>query len=172
MQPQTPEDVQRALDRLVPGTRIRFFETSTATSQQAADSVGCELGQIVKSICFIVGGAQPVIVLTSGDQRVDERKLAALLHVGRKQVKTAAADECVTVFGYPPGSVPPLAHRAENIIYYIDASLRRFEQLYAAGGAPNAIFPITLEALARATGGQIVDVVRTDSPFSGNEQGK
>ncbi|PJF23875.1 MAG: hypothetical protein CUN53_20680, partial [Phototrophicales bacterium] len=117
---------------------------------------------------FIVSGTQPVIVLTSGDQRVDDRKIAGLMNVGRKQVKTATADECVTVFGYPPGSVPPVAHRAENIIYFIDDSLRRFDQLYAAGGAHNAIFPITLGQLERATGGQIVDVVRTDSPSSGN----
>ncbi len=162
MQPQTPEDVQRALDRLVPGTQIRFFETTTATSQQAADNIGCKLGQIVKSICFIVGGTQPVIVLASGDQRVDDRKIAGLMNVGRKQVKTATADECVIIFGYPPGSVPPVAHRAENIIYYIDDSLRRFEQLYAAGGAHNAIFPITLAQLERATGGKVVDVVRTE----------
>jgi prolyl-tRNA editing enzyme YbaK/EbsC (Cys-tRNA(Pro) deacylase) len=168
MQPQTPEDVQRALDRLVPGTQIRFFETTTATSQQAADNIGCELGQIVKSICFIISGTQPVIVLTSGDQRVDDRKIAGLMSVGRKQVKTATADECVNVFGYPPGSVPPLAHRAENIIYFIDDSLRRFDQLYAAGGAHNAIFPITLAELERATGGKVVDVVRTDSPTNGN----
>jgi prolyl-tRNA editing enzyme YbaK/EbsC (Cys-tRNA(Pro) deacylase) len=162
----TPAHVQTALDAWNLGIQIRFYDTTTATSQQAADNIGCELGQIVKSLAFIVD-EQPIIVLTSGDQRVDDKKLAAMYNVGRKKVKAANAEQCVEIYGYPPGGVPPLALRAAGIPVYIDDSLRRYDQLYAAGGAHNAIFPITLEQLQRVTGGQIADVVKRGDDTAG-----
>lgn len=155
--PLTPEDVQAALDALDSGIQIHFFEDSTATSQMAADNIGCALGQIVKSLAFIVDG-QPIVVLASGDQRIDDRKLATLYSVGRKKVKTASPDQCVAIYGYAPGGVPPFAHRTAGLPVHIDTHLQRYEQLYAAGGAHNAIFPITLEQLLRFTGGTITDV--------------
>lgn len=158
MQPLSPKDVQGALDALQLDTQIRFFETPTATSQQAADNIGCLLGQIVKSICFLVEN-QPIIVLTSGDQKVDDRKLAAIYNVGRKKVKAADAVQLVEIYGYEPGSVPPFGHRSK-IPTYIDQTLGRFDMIYAAGGAHNAIFPITLAQLQAATGGTLTDVVR------------
>jgi prolyl-tRNA editing enzyme YbaK/EbsC (Cys-tRNA(Pro) deacylase) len=153
----TPDDVQRALDALGLDIKIRFFESSTATSQQAADSIGCELGQIAKSLAFMVDG-EPVMVVASGDQRVDYRKLAALFDVSRKKVKTASAEECVEIFGYAPGGVPPVGHRTNSIPIYLDDSLRRYELIYAAAGAHNAIFPISLDQLAAASGGTFADV--------------
>jgi prolyl-tRNA editing enzyme YbaK/EbsC (Cys-tRNA(Pro) deacylase) len=159
VEPLTPADVQQALDAWDFGLQIRFFEESTATSQMAADAIGCELGQIVKSLAFVVDG-QPIIVLTSGDQRVDDRKLAALYNVGRKKVKPATAEQCVEIYGYAPGGVPPLGHRTPGLPVYVDESLKRYRQLYAAGGAHNAIFPITLEQLTQISGGQFADVVK------------
>lgn len=159
----TPDHVQAVLSAQQPGTLIRFFETTTATSQQAADNIGCQLGQIVKSLCFIVElpeQTRPILVLTSGDQRVDDRKLAEHYGVGRKKIRTASADECVTIWGYAPGGVPPFGHRTSGLDTFIDRSLLRFDHLYAAGGAHNAIFPITLTALQTITGGQLLDVVR------------
>lgn len=161
MQPLTAADVQTALDQLNTGISIRFFENTTATSQQAADNVGCELGQIVKSLAFIID-EQPIIVLASGDQRVDDKKLAALYNVGRKKVRTASPEQCIEIYGYAPGGVPPVAHRTPGLPVYIDDSLKRYEQLYAAGGAHNAIFPITLTLLGQITGGQFVDVAKRD----------
>jgi len=163
MEPYSPAHVQEALDALVPGTAIRFFDTPTATSQQAADNIGCQLGQIVKSLCFVVevnGANLPILVLASGDQRVDDRKLAEHYGVGRKKVRIATPDECVAIYGFPPGGVPPLGHRTANLPIFVDDSLGRFDMLYAAGGAHNAIFPITLADLQRATGGVVMNVVR------------
>jgi prolyl-tRNA editing enzyme YbaK/EbsC (Cys-tRNA(Pro) deacylase) len=159
--PLTPEHVQAELDRLNTGIAIRFFESTTATSQQAADNIGCELGQIVKSLAFIIDGT-PIVVLASGDQRVDDKKLAALYNVGRKKVKTASPEECVAIYGYAPGGIPPLAHRTPGLAVYIDDSLKRYAQIYAAGGAHNAIFPLTLTQLTTITGGQFADVVKRD----------
>ncbi|MBN1965827.1 MAG: YbaK/EbsC family protein, partial [Anaerolineae bacterium] len=109
--------------------------------------------------CFMADG-QPVIVLAAGDQRVSERKLADLFNVARKRIKIAQPDECIVIFGYPPGSVPPLGHRTPDLPLYIEDSLTRFEQLYAAAGAPNAIFPVTLAQLQQITGGEIADLKR------------
>lgn len=166
MESFSPAHVQEALDALVPGTVIQIFETPTATSQQAADNIGCLLGQIVKSLGFIVevnGAGKPILVLASGDQRVDDRKIAGYYGVGRKRVRTATPDECVAIYGYAPGGVPPVGHRTADLPIFIDESLGRFDMLYAAGGAHNAIFPITLAALKQATGGQMMDVVREES---------
>lgn len=159
MQELTPADVQAELDRLETGIRIQFFENTTATSQQAADNIGCELGQIVKSVAFIVDGT-PVVVLTSGDQFVDDRKIAAIRGVGRKKVKIATPQQLVEIYGYPPGAMPPLPYRTPNIPMYLDDTLSRFTLVYAAGGAHNAIFPIELAKLAEITGAQILNVVK------------
>ncbi|MBC7811736.1 MAG: YbaK/EbsC family protein [Burkholderiales bacterium] len=159
--PMTPADVQSALDRLNTGIQIRFFDNSTATSQQAADNVGCELGQIVKSLAFIIDG-KPIVVLASGDQRVDDRKLAEMYSVGRKKVKIASPEECVTIYGYAPGGVPPLPHRTPDMAIYMDDSLQRYAIVYAAGGAHNAIFEIPLVKLAEITGAKFADVARKE----------
>lgn len=159
MQELTPADVQAELDRLGVDTQIQFFENSTATSQQAADNIGCELGQIVKSIAFIVDGT-PIVVLTSGDQRVDDRKIATIRGVGRKQVKIATPEQLVEIYGYAPGAMPPLLYRTPNILVYLDDTLSRFDIVYAAGGAHNAIFPIELAKLTEITGAQVLNVVK------------
>ena len=159
MQPMTPDDVQTVLDSFSFDIKIIFFDSTTATSQQAADNIRCEVAQIVKSICFFAG-EQPVIVLTSGAQRVDDKKIAALQGVGRKQVRAAKPEECVDIFGYAPGSVPPFPHRTTGIITYIDQTLQNYTVLYAAGGAHNAIFPVTLAQLISVTGGTITDVIK------------
>jgi len=159
MQPFTSEHVQATLAAHGLDIKIHHFETTTATSQQAADNIGCQLGQIVKSIAFLVDG-HPILVLTSGDQRVDDKKIAALYDVGRKKVKVATPEQMVEIYGYAPGSMPPLAHRSADLDIYVDESLGRFDMLYAAGGAHNAIFPITLEQLLQVSGGKLTDIVR------------
>ncbi len=159
MESLTSADVQAALDAWNFGIQIRFFENSTATSQLAADEIGCELGQIAKSICFLID-EKPILVIASGDQRVDEKKLAAHFNVGRKKVKVANAEQCIAIFGYAPGGVPPLGHRTPSITVLLDDSMRRYELMYAAGGAHNAIFPIPLAQLHQVTGGTFADTKR------------
>ena len=152
--------VQAALDRLGLGITIIEFSRSTATSQQAADNVGCQLGQIVKSLGFLISKTTPVLVLASGDNAIDERKLAALYGVGRKKARMMTAEQCITMLGYPPGGVPPIAHRSEDIAVHLDETLQRFDTVYAAGGAANAIFPVSRSMLTRVTGGSFADLVK------------
>ncbi|PYN93733.1 MAG: hypothetical protein DMD91_29490 [Candidatus Rokuibacteriota bacterium] len=158
MEPLTPGDVQAALDALGVNVHVQRFDASTATAQQAADAVGTELGSIVKSLCFFIDG-EPVMVLGSGDQRMDERKLAALRGVNRKKVKMATAEQSIEVAGYAPGGVPPVGHRTRLPIY-VDDMLARYELVYAAAGAPDTIFPIAFKVLVEVTGGAVVDIAR------------
>ena len=161
MQPLTPADVQAALDKVTPGVQIQFYDTPTATAQQAADNVGCELGQIVKSLAFFADG-QPVLVLVSGDRRVDERKLAAFLDIARKRIKMPDPQQCIEIYGYRPGAVPPLGLRTSGLPVYIDDSLQRYQTVYVSGGAPNALVPIALPELAQAIDGHFADVKREE----------
>lgn len=161
MQPLTPKDVQAALEQLQLDVEMTFFEESTATSQMAADQIGCKLGQIVKSLGFMIDD-NPVLVLASGDGMVDDKKLATMYSVGRKKVKTAKPDQLIAVWGYAPGGVPPFGHRTNGFPIHIDESLKRFEVVYAAGGAHNAIFAIPLATLVEKTGGTFADVRKPD----------
>lgn len=155
----TPADVQRTLDASGLGLTITLFEASTATSQQAADQIGCQLGQIAKSLLFIVDD-QAIVIIASGDQKVDDKKLAALRGVNRKRVKIATADQCIAITGYAPGGVPPVGYRTTGLTLYLDDALQRYDQIYAAAGAHNAIFPVRLDQLVPLTGGTFVDIKR------------
>ena len=160
MQAMGVPEVRAALTALRLDIEIIEFDASTATAQQAADNIGCQLGQIVKSLGFMIDKRKPALVLTSGDQTIDERKLAALFAVGRKKVRMMNPEQCLAVLGYAPGGVPPLGHRSAGIAVYLDRALRRYDMVYAAGGAANAIFPIRLATLQEVTGGEYADVVR------------
>lgn len=151
-------EVRLALREFELDVEVVEFANSTATSQQAADNIGCELGQIVKSLGFMINKTTPVLVLASGDQSVDERKLAALCGVGRKKARMMTPEQCVTQLGYRPGAVPPIGHRSDGVAVYLDRSLQRFEIVYAAGGAANAIFPMPLLTLKRVARGVYADL--------------
>lgn len=160
MQGMTPQDVEQALQVLGLDIEVIIFETSTATSQMAADNVGCELGQIVKSLGFMIDKEKPLLVLASGDQVVDDRKLATLLNVGRKKVRMMTREQCIEILGYAPGGVPPIGHRQSGFDVYIDEQLQRYQTVYAAGGSSQAIFPIELETLHLITHGIFTDVAK------------
>jgi|YNPNPStandDraft_1061719.scaffolds.fasta_scaffold20505_2 prolyl-tRNA editing enzyme YbaK/EbsC (Cys-tRNA(Pro) deacylase) len=156
MIPRTPEDVQAALDALGLNIRVRIFEQSTATSEQAAEAVGTELGSIAKSLCFVVDG-KPVIVIAAGDRMVDTRKLGELYGVSRKKIKIADAETTIQATGYAPGGVPPVGH-VQPLPVLIDSTLSRYPIIYGAAGSPHAIFPIPYEELIRITGGKVADI--------------
>ena len=155
-----PENVRQALSDLDLDIEIIEFEDSTATSQMAADNIGCELGQIVKSLGFMINKQTPILVLASGDQIVDDRKLATLLEVGRKKVRMMTAEQCIEILGYAPGGVPPIGHRDNNFDIYMDEMLKRYEIVYAAGGSAQTIFPIKLDILELVTGALFADVAK------------
>lgn len=154
-----PEHVQQALDALgLPG-RVRVFEDgSTHTAQEAADAVGCALGQIVKTLFFMADG-RPTMVLAAGDRQVDTALLAPILGVGRKKLKMGTPVEVMEYTGYPVGGVAPVGW-PKPVDVVVDDSLKRFEEVWAAAGAPNAVFPVRTGDLVRAINGQWAAVTR------------
>ncbi|MEL6271999.1 MAG: YbaK/EbsC family protein [Chloroflexota bacterium] len=157
MQPLGPKDVLAAIDELSLEVNMTTFTESTATSQMAADQIGCKLGQIVKSLGFMVQG-EPVLVLASGDGMVDDKKLSKIYEVGRKKIKTAKPEQLIEIWGYEPGGVPPFGHRTSGFPVLVDEALQRFEVVYAAGGSHLTIFEIPLAKLVEVTGGTFADV--------------
>jgi len=155
----TPQErVQSALDALgLPG-RVISFAASTHTAQEAADAVGCELGQIVKTLFFMAEG-RPTMVLAAGDRQVDTALLAPILGVGRKRIKMGTPEEVLELSGYAVGGVSPVGWPAA-VDTLVDDSLKRFESVWAAAGAPNAVFPAQLDALVAAIDGQWAAIVK------------
>jgi prolyl-tRNA editing enzyme YbaK/EbsC (Cys-tRNA(Pro) deacylase) len=138
---QTAEKLQRRLHELGLDVEIRELSDSTRTAQEAADAVGAELGQIVKSLVFM-DGEGAVLCLCAGDRRVDPAKLGE----GARQAKP---DEVREATGFAVGGVPPLGHD-RPVKTVVDDSLRRFETLWCAGGTPHAVFPVETEQLLSA----------------------
>lgn len=134
------------------------FAQTTRSAQEAAEAVGCQVAQIVKSLCFVVNG-RSTICLVSGANQLDERKLAALAGVGRKQVSRADADSVKAATGFSIGGVPPLGHVTPSPVY-VDEDLLQFEAVWAAAGTPFAVFAVRPAELVRASGGQVADLKR------------
>lgn len=159
MEPLTPTHVQAALDQTGLGLQVKYMEQPTATAPEAAAALNTELGSIVKSLLFMIDG-QPVVVLTAGDQKVDDKKLAELYSVPRKKIKIATPDECIAIVGFAPGGLSPVGHRTPNLPILIDDTLARYETVYAAAGAANTIFPLQYQQLLAITQGKVVSVVK------------
>jgi prolyl-tRNA editing enzyme YbaK/EbsC (Cys-tRNA(Pro) deacylase) len=142
-----------AAERGVPIAVTRFPAT-THTAQDAAREIGCAVAEIVKSLVFLADGA-PVIVLCSGADRVDEKKLKAAL--GASGVRRATADEAKNATGYAIGGVPPFAH-ATAVRVIVDRGLLAFATVWAAAGLPDAVFPIAPADLVRLSSATEADV--------------
>jgi Cys-tRNA(Pro) deacylase len=150
------ERVRDALAALGIAADITEYPQGTRTAQAAAAAIGTTLGQIVKSLVFLADG-HPVLVLASGRNQVDTGKLARA--TGATRVERADADRVRAMTGFVVGGVPPVGHVAplETIV---DEDLLGYEVVYAAGGTPTAIFPISPRDLVRATGGRSADLAR------------
>ena len=135
-----------------------MLDDAARTAQQAADALGVALGQIAKSIVFRRKSDDvAVLVVTSGDRRVDERKLEALVCPDGKRIGRADAAFVKTKTGFSIGGVSPLAH-AGDVLTLIDRSLMRFDEVWAAAGHPHAVFKMMPQALELLTGAAVVDV--------------
>ena len=134
--------------------QIRRFPEGTRTAEQAAAAVGCELGQIVKSLVFLCDG-QPVLALTSGANRVDTARLGELL--GGK-ITRADADGVREATGYAIGGTPPFGH-ARPLRAVADPALLAYDVVWAAAGTPDTVFELTPDELVRASGADVSDFV-------------
>jgi prolyl-tRNA editing enzyme YbaK/EbsC (Cys-tRNA(Pro) deacylase) len=156
--PTFPPDAQRFQDALrARGLtfQVKVFDQTTHTSKDAARAIGCSLGQIAKSLIFrLTESGAPLLVIASGPNRVDEAALAARL--GQAFAK-ADPDFVFASTGYAVGGVPPACH-SQAIRTLIDEDLLKFDLIWAAAGASNAVFPLTPAELLELTGGQVVPI--------------
>lgn len=129
------------------------FPAGTKTSADAAAAVGCDTAQIAKSLVFMAD-EEPIVVITSGDRRVDTAVLAEAIAVS--QVRRASLDECREATGYAAGGTPAFGHVAALRVF-ADVSLRRNDEVWSAAGTPTTVFPIPLSDLAEAAGATWVD---------------
>jgi prolyl-tRNA editing enzyme YbaK/EbsC (Cys-tRNA(Pro) deacylase)/predicted Fe-S protein YdhL (DUF1289 family) len=155
-----PDGVQRVAAFLQQSGHTHLpvmLDAAARTAQQAADALGVALGQIAKSIVFRRKEDDvAVMVVTSGDQRVDERKVEALVCPDGKRLGRADADFVKAKTGFSIGGVAPVAHATE-VLLLIDQSLLRFDEVWAAAGHPHAVFRLTADELVRLSGAPIVD---------------
>ena len=133
---------------------VTRFPATTRTAVDAAREIGCDVAQIVKSLVFIAG-AEAVVALCSGADRVDEPRLAAA--ISASAVRRATAEEAKSATGYPIGGVPPFGH-ASRLRVVADRHLLAFDTVWAAAGLPDAVFPIAPAELVRVASAAVVDV--------------
>ena len=156
-----PDSVQRvaqALQRMGHAHMPRMLDDAARTAQQAADGLGVQLGQIAKSIIFKRKPDEAaVLVVTSGDRRVDEAKVQALVCAPGQKLGRADADFVRLKTGFAIGGVSPLAH-AQAPVTLIDRELLRFDVIWAAAGHPHGVFQLTPADLQRLTQAPVVDV--------------
>ena len=145
--------VQQTLKSLGFSDEIVVFPDSTRTAIEAAQAVGCSVGQIVKSLVF--RGAQlhkPVLALVSGANRVNEKRLGLLFG---EEIEKADADFVRQHTGFAVGGVPPVGH-VEDLATFIDRDLLQYDEIWAAAGSPHTVFRLTPGDLQRMTGGEVV----------------
>ena len=132
---------------------MKEFPQGTRTAADAARAVGCELGQIVKSLVFVAGG-RPVVALVSGANRLDEHRLAAI--AGEPVVK-ADAETARAATGYAIGGVPPFGHATE-VPVFMDRDLLGYGEVWAAAGRPDSVFEIAPERLKELSHATVTDL--------------
>ena len=156
MKPATAPSALKVQAALGPEFQVLEFEASTRTSQEAAAAIGCTVAEIAKSLIFRSAQGRAMLVIASGVNRVDEKKVRALL--GEK-IGRADADFVREATGFAIGGVPPVGHTGAPIVL-IDSDLQRFPFVWAAAGTPNAVFRIAPADLVRLTQGLVADVAK------------
>lgn len=137
---------------------IKEFDASTRTAADAAAAIGCTQAQIAKSLVFrATTSNRAVLVIASGINRVDEKKLGLL--IGEK-IGKADADFVRAETGFAIGGVAPIGHTGP-VTVLIDADLAQYPEIWAAAGAPNAVFRLTPQQMAAITGGNVADIKQT-----------
>lgn len=156
--------MSRAIDRFLEAAsvlghpvEVRRFPEGTKTAQDAARAVGCEVGQIVKSLVFMADGT-PLLALTSGANRVDVDRLAEVAGAG--EVRRATPEEARTATGFAVGGTPPFGH-PERVRTFLDRDLLAFEEVWAAAGSPDAVFGTTPDELRRTALAEVIDLRET-----------
>ncbi len=149
------QKVQDALNSLGFSNQVIELQSTTRTSAEAAQAVGCRVEQIAKSIVFKGKNShKPILVIASGPNRVNEKKIAEYIS---EPLGKADADYVRTHTGFVIGGVPPVGH-LERLSIFIDEDLLQHMEIWAAAGTPNAVFKLTPSDLIGMTGGRVVSI--------------
>lgn len=151
---KSAQEVQRSLEQKGLCCKVVELATTTRTANDAAVSIGCEVGQIVKSLLFRTKKTfQPLLVLASGKNRVDEKVIEKLLD---EKIEKADADFTREITGFAIGGIPPIGHKQQIGHVFIDEELLQYETVWAAAGTPFAVFSMPSAALPEKTHGQVI----------------
>lgn len=153
MHPRTEEFATRARERYGLEVDVHEFEEGTKTAADAADAVGCDVGQIASSIA-VRAGDDLVVCVTSGANRVDMARVAALRDVPSESVEMADPDAIRETLGWSIGGVPPFCHETD-VPVYVDEALTARDTIWAAAGTPTAVFPISPARLRELSGAEV-----------------
>mgnify|MGYP001162219879 CR=1 FL=1 len=146
--------VERFLKEFDPMQKVIVLNTSARTASEAASSLGCEIGAIVKSLLFKTEKIY-TLCLVAGDKKASLNKIKKILNI--KDTSMASAENVKNITGFTIGGVSPIGH-LNKINIYIDKSLGRFENLYAAAGHPNCVFKINFKDLQTITNGIVEEI--------------
>ncbi len=149
------QKVQEVLKSLGLELQVVELQETTRTSADAARAVGCQVGQIAKSLVFRGETTQrPILVIASGSNRVNEKRVGQLIS---ETLGKADADFVRQKTGFVIGGVPPVGH-AEKLEIFIDEDLLQYSEIWAAAGTPNAVFKLTPSDLVRMTEGKVIGI--------------
>ena len=149
------QKVQDALQALGFTLQVVELPDSTRTAVEAAQAIGCQVGQIVKSLVFKGKRSErPILVIASGSNRVNEKAIEALIG---EPLGKADADFVRQRTGFVIGGVPPVGH-ASPLVTFIDQDLLQFSEVWAAAGTPHAVFRLNPADLPRMTGGRVIQI--------------
>ena len=152
---KSAEKVQSALNQYGFELNVVELSESTRTAQEAADTIGCQVSQIAKSLIFKCKNSQkPLLIIASGTNRVNEKVIKQ--YIGEKLEK-ADADFVLEHTGFVIGGIPPIGHK-NSITTLIDEDLMQYEEIWAAAGTPHAVFKLTPKILTEITQGSIVSI--------------
>lgn len=152
---KSAQSVQDALTKKGLTLKVIELPASTRTAQEAAQAIGCEVAQIVKSLIFKTAvSKQPILVLASGPNRVNEKTIAK--HAGQ-EIEKADADFTREVTGFAIGGIPPIGH-AQKIQTFIDEDLLKYKEVWAAAGTPHAVFCLESAMLEDLTDGTVIAI--------------
>lgn len=140
----------------IPG-EILHLDMPTPTVDAAAQAVGADPGQIIKSILFTVD-EKPVLVIACGKSTISRRAIADLFGVGKKRIKLASPEIVLAVSGYEVGAMPPFGHR-QPLPTLIDSRVLDLPEAYAGGGAENALLRLDPQEILRSTGAKVLDLL-------------
>ena len=146
--------VQSILSNFDPEKKVLVLDNSARTALEAASSLGCEIGAIVKSLLFRTENSF-TLCLVAGDKKASLNKIKKTLNI--KDVSMASAEDVKNITGYTIGGVSPIGH-LNKVDIFIDNSLERFTSLFAAAGHPNCVFEINFTDLQKITNGSIREI--------------